>query len=178
MTENWQPVKGYEGIYDVSDWGNVRRVYKGFAPTPYKLLVLRLDKKGYQTVGLSHEGKCKRCFVHRLVAFAFLGDSPAGKPEVNHINGVRDDNQRGNLEWCSHAENIRHSVYVLRNIVPPAAPIKRGSENGASSLTEQDVTEIRALYAGGMKQRDIAEKYSVTQTHISRIVRREIWTHV
>lgn len=117
--ENWLKVKGFEGLYEVSDLGRVRsldrnikqlnngteciRFYKG------KLLTLKKEKNGYFTVHLRNREISKHLKVHRLVAQAFI-DNPKQKPLVNHKNGVKVDNRASNLEWCTAKENSQHAL--------------------------------------------------------------------
>ena len=120
MIEEWKPVVGYEGVYEVSNTGKVkvlerRTPYKS-GPTvairPEKILSLSTDKDGYKIVTLTKQGNSTTKKVHRLVAEAFI-DNPLLLPQVNHINGIKSDNSAGNLEWCSARDNIRHKFSVL-----------------------------------------------------------------
>jgi hypothetical protein len=100
--EIWKDVPGYEGQYQVSDAGRVRN-RKGLVLSPNRLL------HGYLTVHLYCGGKHTRkvhC-VHRLVLHAFTG--VVGQ-EANHLNNDRSDNRRENLEWCTRAQNVAHTV--------------------------------------------------------------------
>lgn len=109
------PVAGYEGIYDVSDTGLVRSVDR-YIDLPGekrrrirgKQLSPKSSKDGYLFVGLSKGGFVQTCYVHRLVAKAFV-PNPNALPEVNHLNGIKTDNCATNLEWCTHRENVLHA---------------------------------------------------------------------
>lgn len=114
--ERWRPVVGYEGLYEVSDLGNVKRLsrqttsYNGFAECavtlPEMLMKPRLKTNGYLQVGLTKEGKQRMFSIHRLVAAAFLGESTL---TVNHINKTKTDNRLENLEYATTSENVRYS---------------------------------------------------------------------
>lgn len=103
--EIWKDVKGYEGLYLVSNYGNVMRTKNG----QNKILQLSTFTSGYKCVGLRKGTEAKTVKVHRLVAIAFI-PNPENKPHINHINCNTIDNTVENLEWCTHAENMAHAV--------------------------------------------------------------------
>lgn len=99
--EKWKNVIGYDGIYQVSDAGSVRK-------TSGKKLISSYDSHGYKVVTLFKDGSRRSFKVHRLVASAFI-PNPQGKQQINHINSVRHDNRVSNLEWVSPHENSKHA---------------------------------------------------------------------
>lgn len=115
MTEVWKSVEGYEGLYEVSNMGNVRGLTRTIASKDGKPLTVHgrylkhlLNEKGYVCVVLSKNNIRKKYKVHRLVAKAFI-DNPNGKKEVNHINGDKTDNRPSNLQWVTRSENVTHA---------------------------------------------------------------------
>lgn len=127
--EKWKNVKGYEDLYEVSDLGRIRSKYREFyRENPsykdsiqfisYKPKFIRfyLTNKGYCRVGLYKNGIKKNHQVHRLVADAFLNNE-LNKEQVNHINGIKNDNRVNNLEWVTNSENRLHSYSKLGNIL-------------------------------------------------------------
>lgn len=108
--EIWKSIPGYEGRYEVSSAGRVRSVDRVVVNyVKGKLLADSRDLDGYIQTGLSDlNGKVKNKKRHRIVVEAFLGSIPAGR-QINHKNGIKDDNRIENLEICTPKENIIHS---------------------------------------------------------------------
>jgi hypothetical protein len=100
ISEEWRPVVGYEGRYEVSNYGEVKSlIYKGNLRD--KILKSHYDKDGYLITSL---GRSKTVKIHRLVAEAFISN-PENKPCVDHINKIRNDNRAENLQWATISEN-------------------------------------------------------------------------
>ena len=142
--ECWKDVKGYEGLYQVSDLGRVRsldRTVHDYLNGGIKLHKGRILKggnsKGYIRVALSKDGKKKGHAVHRLVAEAFI-PNPGNKSQVNHINKNRGDNRVENLEWVTAKENSVHAYHSENNYGK--------IEYHAGLLNEAQIKEVKKLY--------------------------------
>lgn len=116
MTEIWKAVKGYEGLYEVSNLGNVRsldRPFKnkqGIAISKGRILTpFYEEKKGYYQVRLAKNGKNKTYRIHRLVALAFL-ENPLDYTDVNHKDEDKTNNNVDNLEWCTRKYNNNYGT--------------------------------------------------------------------
>lgn len=113
MEEKWLDIVGYEGIYKVSNFGNVLSL--NFGPKNNglsgKTRLLRKSKSssGYYHVQLYRDGVSSTKLVHILVASAFISN-PDKKPEVNHKDGNKENNTVDNLEWVSRKDNLKHAV--------------------------------------------------------------------
>lgn len=111
--EEWRPVVGYEGVYDVSNQGRIKRLpflkWCGTAHVPVdeKVLIQTMRADGYNVVTLCKNGKGRVKSVHSIVASAFLGVRPH-KACTDHINRVKTDNRVVNLRYVSYSENRRN----------------------------------------------------------------------
>lgn len=107
MSEKWADIKGFEGLYQVSNLGRVKSLPRqGTYATPH-ILVPSKDKNGYLHVGLLKNSIRKTKRVHRLVAEAFI-DNPDKLPEINHKDENKQNNQVSNLEWCTRKYNVNY----------------------------------------------------------------------
>lgn len=107
--EEWRAIAGYEGLYEVSNLGRVRSL-KYWGGNRVAILKQATSKRGYKKIALTSEKKT--FLIHRLVAQAFI-PNPENKPEVNHIDGNKQNNCVNNLEWVTGSENNIHAVYSL-----------------------------------------------------------------
>jgi hypothetical protein len=169
--EEWRSVVGYEGYYEVSSEGRVRRI----APdTMGRTMMLGKTLShsivaGYPRVGLSVNGRQKAILVHQLVAAAFIGPCPPGK-EVNHRDGVKTHNSISNLEYVTRRENHRHAVVMHLHGV--------GSEKYNARVSERDVFIMRHLREFGVGYTELAKMYQLSLWPTMAICYGRSWKHV
>ena len=160
MKEEWKETKEH---YLVSNFGRVKNKY-------WKILKPIKKENGYYRVYL----KSKWYPIHRLVAEAFI-PNPDNKPQVNHIDGNKKNNNVNNLEWCTAGENIKHAYKTnLRSA--------KGENNTQAKLSEEQIKEIRFLYVKGkhceFNSRGLAKKYNVNPKTILDIVNKKNWKDI
>jgi len=152
LFERWKPILGFEGLYEVSNWGRIRSLAK--PNMPGQLMKQQLKKRGYLTVSLSKENKRSNPFVHKLVAEAFIGQRPTGK-QIDHIDGDKRNNILPNLHYVTAKQNREAGNF-------PPQRIYYGDANPATKLTEAQLIEARRLRLEGMKYQQIADYFRVS----------------
>ena len=149
--EKWRAIAGFEGYYEVSNFGDVRSVDRTVPREGTRGDMLRkgqvrkphVTPKGYLRVQLTQGGEPRSFQVHRLVAEAFI-PNPENKPEVNHRNGNKRDNYLGNLEWATSSENMTHA-YALGLKKPMVKYVVHCEELDITTFgTEKMERELRA----------------------------------
>lgn len=172
----WKPIKGYEGLYEVSDVGEVkalkRTINQGKCHRTWEEHIVKfsVDGNGYFRTNLAKDGVNKTVKVHRLVAEAFI-PNPSNLPEVNHIDGNKQNNHVENLEWCSRSENLKHAVEI---------GLKRldGEFNPGHKLTTKQVEFIRKSYIPRHKDFGtvaLGKRFGVHRKTITRIINCQSW---
>jgi len=164
--EIWKDVVGYEDIYQISNIGNLRNKKRN------KLKKLTTSDYGYMRSSLWRNQKRFNCSVHRLVAEAFI-PNPDNKPQVNHINGIKDDNRVENLEWCTQSENGLHAHRT--GLVNHA----RGHKHSSSKLTKDDVLELRRLYKLNIYTlRQLGDMFNIADSTAYRIANKKTYKNI
>lgn len=161
--EIWKKIEGFEN-YEISNLGIVKSLSReskfGNSYIISKEIILKhwIDKKGYSYVTLRANNLSKSFLIHRLVGIHFI-ENTLNKPQINHIDGNKNNNNVENLEWSTAKENLKHAVDFGLNK-------KHGIYNYRSKLTKKDVIFIRN---SNLKQKILSEKFKITQSTISRI---------
>jgi hypothetical protein len=175
MQEVWQPVVGYEGLYEVSDLGRVRSLDRWLPCRDGqrqwhrgKVLKQLSNGNGYQGVSLSNlcEGiKPKRMYAHSLVLESFVGPRPSGH-QAAHGDGDRSNNRLSNLRWATVSDNLAdkldHGTHQL------------GEQNPIAVLSEVDVLSIRQRYRHGLGA-TLAREYGVDPGTVYAVVKQKNW---
>ena len=116
MKEIWKDIKDFEGLYQVSNLGNVRRIkFINNKIEKEKITMLKPNKNIYLQVMLCKNGKTKRKNVHRLVAETFI-DNPNNYDCVNHKDENKHNNSINNLEWCTRIYNMNYGYVKQKKI--------------------------------------------------------------
>lgn len=188
IEEIWKPIPGYEGLYEVSNLGRIKT--RGDRPHYRRaagdLIKNQRIKRLYLRVGLWKKPRQYHPYVHRLVALAFIGPPPDDTRRfVNHIDGNRFNNRADNLEWVSSRENSQHAARLglmasgdrHGSKLHPESVV-RGTRQGLTRLSDDDVKEIRRLFDEGHPQRAIARAFGLGKSTVAHIGHRRTWTHI
>lgn len=171
MSEKWRSVIGFEGKYEVSNFGQVRslpheiRHWCGkILPQPGKLLTLTKHTGGYRFVAFRGG---KKHFVHRLVMAAFVGP-PNGKQDVNHINGIKTDNRLENLEYCDRLHNVRHAIAI-------GLQDNAGEGNGMHKYTAEQIKSAHRMVQHGASYESASRATGVGPSTIENVAKGQQW---
>lgn len=167
--EEWKPISGYEGLYEISSFGRVKSLNRYHQRTEF-IVKLQLSNKGYCRIALYKDAKGKKYQIHRLVANHFI-QNPENKPEPNHKKGIKTDNMFKNLEWVTKSENLKHATST-------GLKTQFGEKNPIAKLNKDKILQIRALLKEGKSLTTIGNLYGVKFQTISDIKRGKIWSHI
>lgn len=165
VIENWKDVPSYEGIYQVSDLGNVKRIKSCEGTKAGNKVNPWLSGNGYMMVGLSNQSKVRSFTVHRLVYKTFVGD-PAGL-DVCHNNGIRTDNRLCNLRADTRKGNMG-DIYAHDTHI-------RGERCGTNKHSEQLIAEFKKNYCNFKSIRQAAKFYGIPAPTAYGIVAGKTW---
>lgn len=175
MSEKWLPARGFESHYEISSIGRMRRLKPAPRTRPGLMNKPAIDKDGYHKYVLSCDNVRTSCYAHRLTYETFVGPIPPGM-QINHKNGIKDDNRLENLEVVTPSQNTAHGFRILGR--KPVLNPHQGSTNGRAKLTEKQAREVFDLRALGWSQQKIADRFGIDQTSVSRILLGKGWTHL
>ena len=143
---------------------------KGFSTIHQELSIMH-NQSGYCMVNLTKDRKSKTRYVHRLVAEAYL-ENPDNLPQVNHIDGNKDNNSVDNLEWCSSSHNNQHALDTgLREG-------QKGETNSQAKITEREIHEIIHMMLQGFANVEIASSFNLHDRYVSLIRGKKRWKHI
>lgn len=164
--EQWKQIEGYEGLYEVSNYGRVKSLERFITDSvgrrrkiKTKLIKLVLSNRGYYMFTLNKVP----VLVHRVVANSFI-PNPDNKPQVNHIDGNKQNNHISNLEWCTNSENQSHAI---------------NNELKYSILNKEDVIKIKQLlHNKKLTYEEIGNMFGVHRSTIKAIQYNKNWKHI
>ena len=178
MNEIWRPVPDYEGLYEVSNLGQIRSVGRdvsnnrgGLRYMPDLVLTPHINAKrgGYRSVTLSKDGSKKTVYLHLTVPSVFVGPRPSPEMEGCHGDGDPSNNRLDNLRWDTPVNNAAdrklHGTQV------------HGENSNKAVITADQVREIRRRAADESFTR-IASDLGISRQQVARIARGEQWQHV
>ena len=177
--EVWKSIEGFEGFFQISNHGRIRSLDRyvnarngGKRFEHGRIMKSSINSRKYYILPLRKNGYVKTFRINRLVAIAFI-PNPENKPEVNHIDGDKQNNHVKNLEWSTHKENIKHALETGLQV-----PFK-GCEVGTSKLKNHEVLKIRQLYkTGNYTYKQLSEMFNVSYNTIYSVIKRTSWKHI
>lgn len=161
MKEKWKYIKGFENLYQISNFGRIKSMYSNEL-----ILKFRLSSTGYFRVYLYKNKIAKDFYVHRLVGKAFVKGYKKGL-EINHKDFNKLNNFYKNLEWLTKNKNILYSKF--NNL--------KGEQVHTSKLTNKQVIKIRKL-KGKFTQKEIGKMFNVRENSILNIFKNRTWKHL
>lgn len=165
--EVWRNVVDYEGVYEVSNFGRVKRVKRATGAKAGRILRPGTLANGAKNVSLTKDSRPRSFTVHRLVAIAFLGSPPSPRHQVAHNDGNPANNRLANLRWATPAENAYDQV---------VHGTQKGRHYGrTSALTDEQVYAIRADHR---PETVIGPEYGLSPRTIGQIRRRQTYKHL
>jgi len=181
--EEWRDIPDYIGYYKCSNLARIKSVFRyrignlGVKTIVNERIMKQSIDDVYCRVGLRKNNRANKEYVHIIVAKTFI-PNPENKPEVNHLKktscGLRMntlDNRPESLVWSTRSENMKYGYEF-------GFKSAKGSNNGKSKLTEEQVLEMRAIGKYRNYTKDFSIKYGVSEKYISAIMNNDCWNHV
>lgn len=172
----WCPLKGWEGIYEISSHGQIRSLERliknGKALYKSKVRILKgVDRRdGYLSITLKDGDHLERWLIHRLVLTTFVGPCPDGMEALHGPDRNRQNNKLCNLRWGTRADNeydkIAHGIS------------NRGERQWNSKLTSGDISEMFGMQKAGHSQTTIARYFRIHPSHVSKTFSGQRWAHL
>lgn len=175
MSETWMPAPGMEGRYEVSSFGQVRTVERrvSFGSStrviPAHIRRPQPHPRGYLQLTLTDStGRKVNCYIHRLVALAFV-PNPLAHGDIDHIDENKRNNTASNLEWVSRRQNLHRYLHGTKRASLPKVRTRK--------LTLQDVQRIRMLqpYASASA---VATEFRISKAHVYDVWNRKVWNEL
>lgn len=166
--EEWRDINGYEGLYQVSNFGRVKSFHRGTT----KIIKPQINRKGYLNITMNKNGMQKTFRIHRLVAEMFILNTDC-KPQVNHRDGHKLNNHVNNLEWVTEVENVHHAFL--------SGLVSQGSTRNTAKLTHEQVQDILQNCVIGDLSFGLsafARKFNVDRTTIAAVIHGERYKNV
>ncbi len=171
--ETWKVIKGYEGLYQISNQGNLRSLDR-ITKTSYRIRHIKgktismvIGNAGYLRSVIYKNGKQQNISLHRIVAETFILN-PLNLPQVNHKDGNKTNNRVENLEWVTPSINWHHARKnsLIKNV---------GETSHRAKLSIKQVREIRQKHLAGLGAYVIAKQYGVSGNCIYQIIVGNSW---
>jgi len=171
IEEIWKPIINYENLYEISNYGRIKRIANGSNSTFIGKILKpqKISKYGHLGIRLYKDNNNKLFPIHRLVLETFIGPSPIGM-QCRHLDGNPQNNKLDNLKWGTCKENSEDRIAHGKS--------GKGSNGSMSKLTEQNIPEIKLLYRQGISQINISRVYNVSKYIIWAIIHNKIWKHI
>lgn len=180
--EKWLPVVGFEGFYEVSNFGKVRSVDRftkkktdgigRIMPARQikgRVIDQRPHKFGYLIVTLSVDGKHYTRTVHKLVAEAFIGKRNKGDV-IRHLDGDPKNNHISNLSYGSQKQNMQDAI--------KHGTVERGEKRYNAKLSNEDITRMKMDISNGMKSVEVSKKYGVSEIYVCKVINNTRWKNI
>lgn len=174
--EIFKDIIGYEGLYKISNYGNVKSLPQRYKVKDEIILKPFYNSLGYQIIKLCKNSKTKSWRIHRLIAIHFI-PNPSSLPHINHINGIKNDNRIENLEWCDHEHNMRHANRtglitrrskqydsIRRPVIDTRTQKIYATASDAAKANGINPNTMRASLLRGMKRKPFPFAYVATPT--------------